>query len=240
MKKLTKKLRDELKVNLKLIEDTINDREEWEWENGCYAYKLSLVKNNIKFVVHDDCNEVFYSFYVGIEYIENINIKTILKIIINYLYETEINYRSNYIRRTANTYKTKAKSITLWLDRGNTDRVNKINSEIAERYKQDLIYKREVEEYKEVVRDLYNCLNELVKGWKVKDISTYCKEKFEKFNVNDVELFTEENKIIIDYAGNFKSYKADADVDSFSRNDEVFRELFFKIKMIQKLEEAVC
>ncbi len=225
-----------MRKKLQLIENKLNSREQWEIENGCVEYKLSLDnRDNIRFVVGCD-DDIFENSTIEIEPTILGDEESIIKSIINFLYENEINYRNNYIRKTKSFNNRKIKSMTLWLSRGNTDRVQKINEELAERYKTTKKIENEIEEYKDYIRDLYGCLSTLCPDYRIQDIKDYCIERSKHLNMQGVEISILDNKIIAIY----NKYKISVDVDSFSRNDNVFRELFSKIKTVQELEEVAC
>lgn len=184
MDKLTK---TEIRKNFKMIEEELNNREEWELENGCVEYRLFLNRdNNLNFVILGDVEDDKYENYT-IE-LEDYDVKTILKSMINYIYENEINYRNNYIRKTKSFNSRKIKSLTLWLERSKQDKVNKINEELAERYKTTKMMENRVEEYKDYIRDLYSCLSVLCPDWKAQDIKSYVFNKLKESGFTDFSM----------------------------------------------------
>ncbi|HIG0355893.1 TPA: hypothetical protein ACX96U_001181 [Clostridium sporogenes] len=184
MNKLTK---TEIRKNLKIIEEELNNREEWELENGCVEYRLFLNREgNLNFIILGDVEDDKYENYT-IE-LEDYDVKTILKSMINYIYENEINYRNNYIRKTKSFNSRKIKSLTLWLERSKQDKVNKINEELAERYKTTKMMENRVEEYKDYIRDLYSCLSVLCPDWKAQDIKSYVFNKLKESGFTDFSM----------------------------------------------------
>ncbi|KEI92171.1 hypothetical protein [Clostridium botulinum] len=184
MDKLTK---TEIRKNLKIIEEELNNREEWELENGRVEYRLFLNReDNLNFIILGDEESDKYENYT-IE-IKDFNVKTILKSMINYIYENEINYRNNYIRKTKSFNSRKIKSMTLWLERNKQDRVQKINEELAERYKTTKMMENRVVEYKDYIRDLYSCLNILCPDWKIRDIKNYVFNKLKESGFTDFSM----------------------------------------------------
>lgn len=184
MNKLTK---TEIRKNLKIIEEELNNREEWELENGCVEYRLFLNREgNLNFIILGDVEDDKYENYT-IE-LEDYDVKTILKSMINYIYENEINYRNNYIRKTKSFNSRKIKSLTLWLERNKQDKVNKINEELVERYKTTKMMENRVLEYKDYIRDLYSCLSILCPNWKAQDIKGYVFNKLKESGFTDFSM----------------------------------------------------
>lgn len=178
MEKLTK---TEIRKNLKIIEEELNNREEWE-----YRLFLNRKDNLLNFIILGDVEDDKYENYT-IE-IKDFNVKTILKSMINYIYENEINYRNNYIRKTKSFNSRKIKSLTLWLERSKQDRVQKINEELAERYKTTKMMENRVIEYKDYIRDLYSCLSVLCPDWKIQDIKSYVFNKLKESGFTDFSM----------------------------------------------------
>lgn len=85
----------------------------------------------------------------------------LLYLFIKSLYDTEINWRSKYIKQTTSYLYRKVGSLELWTRRENEGKINKINNEIIERYKQNQNYKYEIADYKSIINALYNIKNEL-------------------------------------------------------------------------------
>ncbi|WP_434305918.1 hypothetical protein [Clostridium botulinum] len=184
MDKLTK---TEIRKNLKIIEEELNNREEWELENVYVKYRLFLNREgNLNFVILGDVEDDKYENYT-IE-LEDYDVKTILKSMINYIYENEINYRNNYIRKTKSFNNRKIKSVVLWTERNKQDRVQKINEEMVERYKTTKMMENRVVEYKDYIRDLYSCLSILCPNWKVQDIKSYVFNKLKKSGFTDFSM----------------------------------------------------
>ncbi|MCB2300634.1 hypothetical protein LGL55_10480 [Clostridium tagluense] len=221
MNKLTAK---QLKVNLQEIENVINAHEEWEEEY--WTYKLALKKNEIHVNIFDDewLEETF-----TIEIVEdNIDVENICKNVINHIYETEINSRQNYVNKTKAFNSRKIKSMSLWLSRNNIEKISKINMELVERYNTTIKMNNTLSTYKSYVSNLYNVMNVLCPTWKIEDIKDYVINRFEYFNVTDVEITITDNKIIANYNDNIFSVT----IDSFSRRADIFRELHNKVKVL--------
>lgn len=232
---MKKQQKQELKESLKAIEDVLNQHEQYEIDNGeYYDYDLLLHKNIILFDISVE-DEGLESYEIGITDTDSVDVKSICKILINHIYENEINPRQSYVKNSNNFRKRKIKSLCLWSERFDETKVEKINKELIEHYQKVKEYENKISKYKNYISDIYSVLWTLCKNWKVEDISAYCKEKFEKFNVQDVEIVNEENKIFVKY----QNYKIGVDIDSFSKNENVFRELFNKVKVLEELE-AVC
>ncbi|MCY6958294.1 hypothetical protein [Clostridium brassicae] len=218
MKNLTK---TEIRKNLQEIENILNNHNQWEIENGCVDYCFSLNKDNtIRFTI--SCEDEVYENYT-IEEIENYDIKSILKSIINFLYENEINYRNNYIRKTKSFNNRKIKSLALWLERENNDRVNKINEELAERYKTTKKLESEIVKYKDYIRDLYSCLSVLCSDWRIEDIKEYVFNKLKEFNFENISISYIDNRLIVQKFDDKKVItNFEILIDNYSKKDEVF------------------
>ncbi|WP_434283535.1 hypothetical protein [Clostridium botulinum] len=184
MDKLTK---TEIRKNLKIIEEELNNREEWELENVYVKYRLFLNREgNLNFVILGDVEDDKYENYtIELEYYD---VKSILKATINYIYENEINYRNNYIRKTKSFNNRKIKSLVLWTERNKQDRVQKINEEMVERYKTTKMMENRVVEYKDYIRDLYSCLSIFCPNWKAQDIKSYVFNKLEESGFTDFSM----------------------------------------------------
>ncbi|MBN3362118.1 hypothetical protein CF064_08050 [Clostridium botulinum] len=184
MDKLTKA---EIRKNLKIIEEELNNREEWELENVYVKYRLFLNREgNLNFVILGDVEDDKYENYTI--KLEDYDVKTILKSMINYIYENEINYRNNYIRKTKSFNNRKIKSLVLWTERNKQDRVQKINEEMVERYKTTKMMENRVVEYKDYIRDLYSCLSVLCANWKTQDIKSYVFNKLKESGFTDFSM----------------------------------------------------
>ncbi|GCD11408.1 hypothetical protein [Clostridium tagluense] len=154
MKKLATK---QLQVNLQEIENVINKHEIWEEE--FWIYNLEMKDNNLNINIFDD--EWLQETFI-IEIVEdNIDIKSICKSIIDYLYENEINSRQNYINKNKSFNSRKIQSMAKWMGKGNIDKVTKINMELIERYNINIKMKSELSTYKSYACDFYEVLNTL-------------------------------------------------------------------------------
>lgn len=136
-----------LNKNLEIIERELNNNDQFEVENGCNTYDLFLHKSDNSIVlIPNECREEM--LMINTEEMGKPDIKSIVKLIIGHIYETEINYRQNYVNKTNGFLNRKAKSLVLWKDRNKQDKVDKIIEEIIERQKNKERLKNEVEYYK--------------------------------------------------------------------------------------------
>jgi len=190
MKKSTNKALKEL---LEKIEGQLNEREEWELENGCYLYKLELTKGNIVCNIMDDD---FIKYTMEIEKADNIT--DILKGLINYLYENEINNRQAYLKGDKGYFNRKHKSLALWLDRDKQDKVNTIVEDIAKRYKESKSTENEVRHYRGFASGFYYCLNALEPYWKVAEVKEAISAKMQKLDIKNVDISIIQDRIIVD------------------------------------------
>ncbi|NMM64382.1 hypothetical protein HBE96_17315 [Clostridium sp. P21] len=237
---MKKQQKQELKESLKAIEEVLNRHEQYEIDNGdYYDYALLLHKDTILFDISVE-DEDLQSYEIEITDVNKSDVKSICKLLINYIYENEINPRQSYVKNANNFRKRKIKSLCLWSERFDETKVEKINKELIEHYQKVKEYENKISKYKNYISDIYSVLWILCKNWKAEDIKDYCIERFKHFNVQDVEVFIEDNRVTAIYIGNSRRYKLSDDIDSFSKNDDVFRELFSKVKTIQELEEAAC
>lgn len=189
MKKLTNKALKEL---LEKIEGQLNEREEWELEDGFYIYKLELTKGNIVCNIMDDD---FISCTIETQKVDNIT--DILKGFINYLYENEINNRQAYLRGSKGYFNRKHKSLALWLGRDKRDKVFTIAEEIAKRYKESESNVFEIKHYKGFISQFYSCLDVLEPYWRTIEIKEAIFIKVHELNIKNVHISYIEDRIII-------------------------------------------
>ncbi|NGT96515.1 hypothetical protein G6Y98_12025 [Clostridium perfringens] len=88
--------------------------------------------------------------------LEDIDLSQLMYLFIKNLYYTEVNWRTKEIHRTKSFLYRKAKQLATWSARNNTDKVEKINKEIVERYKETENLKQEVAYYKQFVSVFYD------------------------------------------------------------------------------------
>lgn len=229
----------QIKENLKEIQEELNQHEEWEQEY--WTYKLSYQKSNVIIKIYDDdeCNKDYLEDTFVIERLESFDMKSILKSIINYIYENHINFRNNYIHKTTSFNNRKIKSLALWSSRNKIDRVDKINEELVQRYNTTQKMKAELEIYKDYVRDLYSCLTKLCPFWKVQDMEKYINQQLEKCNIHNVKVFYKLEYLIACQYNN-ENYKAEnwdkydkrisVEVNSYSRKNEIWSYIFNRLK----------
>lgn len=79
-----------------------------------------------------------------------------IKSLIGAIYADDINYRKHYISNYKGAFLTrKIKSLSIAIAKENTDKVNAINAEIVEKYKQAEKCKNQLVEFKNLVSLLY-------------------------------------------------------------------------------------
>lgn len=79
-----------------------------------------------------------------------------IKSLIGAIYTDDINYRKHYISNYKGAFLTrKIKSLSIAIAKENTDKVNAINAEIVEKYKQAEKCKNQLVEFKNLVSLLY-------------------------------------------------------------------------------------
>lgn len=178
------------------IEAQLNNREQWEIENGVWLYKFEIKNDEIEVRVYDsEIKEIYLKYSFAVDIVEDA--VTLLKSMIAYLYDNEINHRQAYLNGDKGYYNRKHKSLALWLDRNKQDRVDVIVQDIAKRYKESNQTEAEITYYKEFVGQFYSCLKVLEPYWKVAEIKDSICEKIKKLNINNVEISCIEDRIVI-------------------------------------------
>lgn len=193
MKKLTNKA---LKEIVSKIENELNNKETYQLENGCWLYKLELKKNEIVVKIFDsEINEYYLQYAFVIDIAEDI--VTLIKSMISYLYENEINDKQSYIKSNRGYFNRKHKSLSLWLDRSNKDKVNKLTIDIANRYKVTKKYESEIGTYKSMVTDFYNCMTTLSPSWRMEDLKESIFKKLEQLGIKNVGISYIDNTLYV-------------------------------------------
>ena len=127
-------------------------------DEGEYKVTISKEKDGYKFNLIDvEFNDLEYNFVCEGNPIDE---NELLYGFIKDIYDKEINYRNKFIKETYNFLYRKAKSLALWLKRNNTQKINKINEEIAFRYQENEKMKLKINEYKNLVNILYSIKNQ--------------------------------------------------------------------------------
>lgn len=91
MKKLINK-------EIKELEKALNNKQQWEIDNGTYLYSLNGRNDSVILKVYDsEVNEHYLQFTYTVSKEENMY--KLIKSIINKLYEEEINYKQSYTRK---------------------------------------------------------------------------------------------------------------------------------------------
>ncbi|MCT4543504.1 MAG: hypothetical protein N4A63_08180 [Vallitalea sp.] len=216
----------QIKENLIKIEEVLNQHEQYEIENGCVDYSLKLNKDNtIQFKILDDEyvldeDKIVENYKIELS---DFDIKSIVKSIINYLYENEINHRSTFIRSTRAYNNRKIKSMALWLGRGNQDKVDLINKDLVHRHDTTNKMKSDLVEFKGYVRDLYNCMSNLCPTWKINDIVDYCNSRLCKLGLT-IDINIVDNKIVAN--------GLEIAIDNYTKKENVYDLIYKNIKGI--------
>lgn len=92
----------------------------------------------------------------------NLTLEEVITQLINCMYEEEINYRNRVIRNWKSFSARKVKSLGIWLEKGNAEKVDTIQQELVERLQLVEKYKNQVDFYKRFVKSLYSCKRELI------------------------------------------------------------------------------
>ncbi len=90
------------------------------------------------------------------------NLEEIIDQLVGSIYVEEINYRNSLVRNWKSFSARKVKSLGIWLEKGNTEKVASIQNELIERLQLTEKYKNQVEFYKRFVRSLYHAKKELI------------------------------------------------------------------------------
>lgn len=118
--------------------------------------------NCVGFIFIDEDNRCIDFRTKHIEDFTTIYMEDIIKQLISNVYDKEINWRNSVIRNWKAFSSMKVKSLSTWMARGNTKKVNKINEELVNRYKLVESYKNDVNYYKMFVSSLYFVKDNLV------------------------------------------------------------------------------
>lgn len=189
MNKLSNK---EIKGLLKIVETELNKHDEYEvqaYENGgleLYTYKLLLNKNkDIECRIYpyeNDCCE----YVIKIPKDDILDSKNLLKGLINYIYENEINFRKQFITANKGFYARKHKSIATWTERENMEKIIQITNQIADRYSITKDLEKKITYFKQFVTDFYNCMGRLNPIWKLEDVAEKVIDRAEYLNIDNV------------------------------------------------------
>lgn len=153
--------------NLAKIENLMNDDYVYYEDTGL-RFKLSIdtvkdeFEEDVEIIILDiiDENDEILHTYSSQKIFDTMeeNIKSL----IGFVYVEDINYRKRFINNFKGAFMTrKMKSLSIAISKGNTDKVNKINIELVERYKISEKYKNDINYYKMFVRTLYYVLDKL-------------------------------------------------------------------------------
>lgn len=189
MNKLASK---EIKGLLKIVETELNKYDEYDlqaYENGgleLYTYKLLLNKNkDIECRIYpykNDCCE----YVIKIPKDDILDSKGLLKGLINYIYENEINTRRQFIKANKSWYNRKHKSLCTWVERCNKTKINDIVEQIASRYSITKDLERKITYFKQFVTDFYNCISRINPIWKLEDVMEKVIARAEYLNIDNV------------------------------------------------------
>lgn len=147
---------------LKEIEQQINNKEEWQLEDIYYTYRFKLENNKIICIIDDDGCE----YTLKVDYENDDNEMSVIKKLTKEVYEKEINWRNKFIKNTSEFYSRKIESLSNWMKKENSKRMEKINLELVNRCEISREYCYENRKFKTWVSDLYNVLNILIPDWK--------------------------------------------------------------------------
>lgn len=147
---------------LKEIEQQINNKEEWQLEDIYYTYRFKLENNKIICIIDDDGCE----YTLKVDYENDDNEMSVIKKLTKEVYEKEINWRNKFIKDTSEFYSRKIESLSNWMKKENSKRMEKINLELVNRCEISREYCYENRKFKTWVSDLYNVLNILIPDWK--------------------------------------------------------------------------
>lgn len=189
------------------IQSILNDRNEFELENGCYMYKVKIQKDKFILQVYEEENDGVYDSLYG-EFFTDVsdNSVKIVKGLINDVYENCLNYKQQFARQTPAFYRRKIKSIANWTNKNKMDKVQELTKQLTERFLEDRRISNDIVNLKEIVKDLYNCLMDIDNEYKQKEIRDRLLEKCKKFNIHNVGC---------SYVGNeMVAYRSDDDSEN--------------------------
>jgi len=183
-----------IKKMVKTIEGQLNKHEDYE---EFWSYKLEAKKDEIVVKIYDDedCREDYleYAFVVDIAQ----DVTTLIKSMINCIYENELNDLQKYVKATAGYNKRHIKSLSCWIEKGKQEKVDKLVRELADRYKTTKSKEFEVSKFKDIIKDLYNCLTELNPTWRLESIKEKVFDRLDKFGIKNVGISCRDNKLIV-------------------------------------------
>lgn len=182
---------------LNKAQSILNDREEWELENGCYMYNLKKQKDKIVLqVFEEEIDGMYDSLYA--EFCTDVSGDevAIIKGLISDVYENCLNYKQQFARQTPAFYKRKIKSLTNWTSKNNEKKVQEITQQLTERFAEDKRISNDIVNLKDIVRDLYNCLFQIDNKYKQKEIRDRLLKRCQELNIHNVGCSYIENEII--------------------------------------------
>lgn len=154
------------KTELKELEKILN--EDWYMEQEGYIFKI--INDTAKDEAEETIDVISMQVFTDDELLYTYSTTQVfdaleenIKSLIGAIYAEDINYRKRYVSNYKGAFLTrKIKSLSNAISKGNTDKVNAINAEIVEKYKQAEKCKNELVEFKGFVSLLYrtkDCLN---------------------------------------------------------------------------------
>lgn len=191
MSKTAKKLTN--KNVLKTVQSILNDREEWEIENGCYMYKLKMQKSKCILQVYEDDEDNLYAEFETEMTKDSIQL---VKGFITDIYESTLNDKQQFARQTPAFYKRKIKSISNWSNKNKMDKVEELTKQLTVRFIEDKRISNDIINCKTIVKELYYCLSYIDSEWKQKEIKDRLLKRCQELNINNVGCSFIENEII--------------------------------------------
>lgn len=142
----------ELIKNLETIVVEIN-----EWDKcGDYVHCFNLEDDSIFYTVVDNENDPIHEFELDVDLLEeDYSCNNIIWQFIQLLYTEEINYRKKFINGTKSFNSRKIKSLGLWYERNNLEKVDIITKELIERSQIKETLSHELISYTNIVSSLY-------------------------------------------------------------------------------------
>lgn len=192
MIKTTKQLTN--KEVLNTVQSILNDREEFELENGCYRYKLKIQKGKCILQVYED--ETDDTLYAEFETEMTKDPVKIVKGFIFDIYESTLNCKQQFARQTSSVYRRKIKSIANWTQKNKMDKVHELTKQLTERFIEDKRISNDIVNCKTIVKEMYYCLSLIDNEWKQKEIRDRLLQRCKEFNINNVGCSFIENEII--------------------------------------------
>ena len=139
----------------KLITERLNYTDDEE-----YKVCLKKVSTGYKLTLQETSYDAV-DIKLNIECDKNTSRTELMYLFIKELYREEINWRTKEIHRTKSFLYRKAKQLATWVARNNTNKIENINKEIVERYKETEKLKQEVAYYKQFISVFYGIKTEL-------------------------------------------------------------------------------